>query len=143
MPFYLESGKALNERKTAITVKFKPCTTCLCPDMTAHTHQNSITFEIQPNEGISVEFFMKKPGFEPVVEAEDLSFIYRPTEEDKALPDAYAKVLYDCVRGDQMLFTSTGEVDLTWKYITPILENWHTLPLLSYKKGSTGPDVTF
>ncbi len=143
VPFYLESGKALGEAKTEIVVTFKSCTTCLCNITEKHEHKNIITFTIQPNEGISIEYFMKKPGFDSIVEAQDLSYIYRESNEDKAIPDAYEKVLYDCIRGDQTLFPSTSEVDLTWKYITPILEYWKSTPLLSYKNGSSGPETSF
>ncbi|MDD5067990.1 MAG: glucose-6-phosphate dehydrogenase [Candidatus Pacebacteria bacterium] len=143
VPFYLESGKALSEMRTEIVVIFKPCTTCLCPNGDGHEHRNKITFTIQPNEGISIEYFMKKPGFDSSVEPKDLSYVYRESVEEKALPDAYEKVLYDCIRGDQTLFPSTSEVDLTWKYVSPIIKHWESLPLLSYKKGSEGPKTSF
>ncbi len=140
VPFILESGKAMSESKTEIIVKFKKCLTCLCDNGDkSHVHQNQITFHIQPKEGITIEFFAKKPGFTLSVEPKDLSFFFRQSDEDKMLPDAYEKVLYDCIRGDQVLFTSTQEVDLTWKYITPIIENWEKIPLLSYPRGTNGP----
>ncbi len=143
VPFYLEGGKALHETKTEIVVTFKPCTTCLCPDKETHEHRNSITFTIQPQEKISIEYFMKKPGLHAGVEPKDLTYTYRNITETTTLPDAYKKILYDCILGDQTLFPSTKEIDLTWKYVTPIIENWKSLPLLPYKRGSSGPEKSF
>ena len=49
------------------------------------------------------------------------------------------KVLFDCIRGDQTLFTSTKEVAAAWRFITPIIEQWRSVPLQIYKKGSGYP----
>lgn len=142
VPFYLESGKALAESKTEIVVHFKPPKDCLC-DMPGHDHGNVITFRIQPNEGITVLFWAKRGGFAPGLEQKRLSFSYRDGSElATRIPDAYERVLYDAVMGDQILFTSTDEVAAAWKIITPILELWKNEPLLRYEKGSTGPRIT-
>ncbi len=132
VPFVLEAGKKMPETKTAITVYFKRTETCLCPLGATHHHQNVLTFRIQPNEGISVVFWAKKPGFVTDLEPQELSFSYKNSLEARALPDAYARVLYDCVRGDQTLFASTAEVEAAWRFVTPILENWHSVPLEKY-----------
>jgi len=60
---------------------------------------------------------------------------------ERQVPNAYERVLMDALRGDQTLFTSTEEVKAEWKFITPILEKWSTLPLHAYQKGSSGPNM--
>lgn len=136
--FILEGGKALNESKVEIAVFFKPAP-CLCPTNHEVPHQNVLTFSIAPEEGISVLFWAKQPGFESGLEPKRLSFSFAEGALEHTIPDAYERVLYDSIRGDQTLFASTGEVKAEWRFITPILEKWEKLPLHTYAKGSTGP----
>jgi glucose-6-phosphate 1-dehydrogenase len=140
VPFYLESGKALAEKKTEIKVYFQPIHPCLCPSAhPEHRHQNSVTFRIQPDEGISVKFYAKKSDLSGDIESRNLSFRFHK-DGTKEL-DAYEKLLYDAIRGDQTLFASTAEVAAQWKFISPILQKWDKLPLHRYKVGSKGPEV--
>lgn len=139
IPFRLESGKALREDRTEIKIYFKKTESCLCPPEAEHHHQNILTFKIQPNEGISILFWAKKPGLTLDLEPKELSFAYRNSPDTMMLADAYEKVLFDGITGDQTLFTSTAEVSAAWNFITPILELWKELPLYRYKKGSAGP----
>ena len=125
-PFYLESGKALDESKTEIDIYFKNKT----------DEQNILTFRVQPDEGIKIRFWVKKPGLGMEIEPKPLKFKYSEFPTKAAIPDAYEKVIYDAILGDQTLFTSTDEVLAAWKFITPILKNWGGLPLERYPKGS-------
>ena len=140
VPFILESGKALERSLVQIAVYFKP-TPCLCPKGHESHHQNVLTFNISPDENISVLFWAKKPGFELQLEPKELSFSFSGGTLERQVPDAYERVLVDAIRGDQTLFTSTEEVKAEWKFITPILEKWGKLPLHTYAKGSGGPKV--
>lgn len=137
IPFYLESGKKMKEAKTEITVYFrtKPC---LCPPGSPEPHRNTLTFRVQPEEGISVRFWAKRPGFQFGLEPKILSFLYKDAS-GAMLPNAYERVLYDCIRGDQTLFPSTQEIRASWAFITPILRSWHTSVLHAYPPGSQGP----
>ncbi len=128
IPFYLESGKALYETKTEIDIYFK--------NENDEEKQNILTFRIQPDEGIKIRFWVKTPGFELKVEPKTLKFRYADFQSLSIIPDAYEKVLYDAITGDQTLFTSTDEVMFAWKYITNIVSLWNSVPLTIYKKGS-------
>ncbi|MEI6238579.1 MAG: glucose-6-phosphate dehydrogenase [bacterium] len=131
VPFFLESGKALKESKTEICVYFKSEDD---PD-----RENVLIFRIQPDEGIKIRFWIKTPGFPMTVEPKTLSFKYSELTGHMVLPDAYEKLIYDAIAGDQTLFASTDEVMYAWKFITPILQSWANIPLAHYKKGSMGP----
>ena len=139
VPFILASGKKLAEGKVEITITFKEPVSCVCPEGDQE-HQNVLTIQVQPKEGISLKFWAKKPGLETELEPRTLSFAYAEGEMERMLPNAYEKVLYDCIRGDQTLFASTPEVTAAWKFITPILQNWSQVPLKQYTPGSTGPN---
>ncbi len=137
VPFSLESGKKMPQDLVEICIYFKQTTHCLCPPGAEHHHQNVLTFRIQPNEGISLVFFAKKLGFATDLEPKKLSFRYHESDDvPLQLPDAYERVLFDCIRGDQTLFTSTEEVKASWEFITPIVENWPQTPLHTYEPGT-------
>lgn len=140
VPFVLESGKAVDRSCVKIAVYFKP-TPCVCPENHASPHQNALTFHIAPEEEISVRFWAKRPGFDFQLEPKELSFSFGADALTRQIPNAYERVLYDCIRGDQTLFASTEEVKAQWRFITPILDGWGKLPLHSYAKGSSGPQV--
>lgn len=139
VPFYLESGKKMHEDKVEINIFFKETASCLCPPEENHHHQNLLTFRIQPQEGITLVFWAKKPGFGMSLEGKKLSFVYADAGGSTALPDAYEHVVHDCIQGDQTRFTSTAEVAAAWKFITPIVEQWSAMPLHLYQPGA--PDV--
>lgn len=142
VPFLIESGKALTENKAEIKVYFKNTVSCLCSPEEKIPRQNVLTFRIQPDEGTSVLFWAKKPGLSLDLEPRELSFSYKSSADPTPLADAYEKVLFDGILGDQMLFTSTEEVSATWHFITPILDLWKDIPLHRYKMGSSGPEIT-
>ncbi len=128
VPFWLENGKALGEAKTEIDVYFK--------STDGTDRQNVLTFRIQPDEGIRLKFFVKTPGTDFKVEPKPLKFKYA---DSLPLPDAsndYERLIHDAFAGDQTLFASTEEIMASWKFVTPILENWSKLPLVKYPKGA-------
>ena len=120
VPFILESGKGLPKKHTEIKINFKERTSCVC-EVGDTNHTNQIVFRIQPNEGIGAKFWVKKPGFTFETEEKDLTFDY---SQDDRLPNAYERVLFDAIRGDQTLFASTDEVTAQWNIIMPILTEW-------------------
>ncbi len=57
-------------------------------------------------------------------------------------PEAYERLLLDCIQGDQTLFTRTDEVIEQWRFVTDILKAWEENPVKSlpqYLAGSWGP----
>ncbi|MFT5352756.1 MAG: glucose-6-phosphate 1-dehydrogenase [Candidatus Paceibacteria bacterium] len=138
VPIYLESGKALKEDVQEITVTFKELASCVCPVNDNRNHANKVTFMIKPDEGIEVKFWAKKPGFDFELEEKNLSFNY---DTDTRIPDAYERVLYDSIKGDQTLFTSTEEVNAQWGIITPICEKWNSIELVKYEVGEEPDNI--
>jgi glucose-6-phosphate 1-dehydrogenase len=125
VPFELESGKALNRSYVAIEVDFKG------------DPMNALTFIIQPHEGIRLRFNFKRPGFGNELEARDLSFAYADEPANAPVRDAYERVLYDCIRGDQSLFISTPEIVEEWRITAAIITAWQGSPLRSYPVGGS------
>lgn len=139
VPIELSAGKGLSENRAEIRVHFKDV------DSGARdvvTNRNILTFRIQPDEGISILFWVKKPGLkETGVHPQTLSFNYADTPETTMLPDAYEQVLYDCLRGDQTLFASTDEVEAAWKLVTPVLEKWGKNTVVQYDCGASFENI--
>jgi glucose-6-phosphate 1-dehydrogenase len=134
VPIYLETGKNMAETKTEIDVYFKN----LLETKSAHDpiKQNILTFRIQPDEGIKVRFFVKTPGKGFNTEPKTLKFKYSDVSSFGTIPDDYERLINDVFIGDQTLFASTDEIMASWKFISPIVENWSKLPLRKYDKGA-------
>ncbi len=64
-----------------------------------------------------------------------------PVSDENTLRDAYEKVFYDCILGDQTIFASTGEVMAEWVITTEVLKALKSVPLVVYKKGSSADAI--
>jgi glucose-6-phosphate 1-dehydrogenase len=102
---------------------------------------NILVLRIQPNEGITVSFGAKRPGFEMLTNTVHMDFCYQ-TGFGVESPDAYEMLLLDVMQGDATLFTRSDEVEAQWRLITPIEEAWSNQKLKElppYPAGSDGP----
>lgn len=133
VPFYLRTGKALSSRSTEISIHFKELKRCLF----RNCRGNILTFRIQPDESVYLQINNKVPGFGVDLHQANLEFGYKTFK--KALPPAYERLLLDFIEGDQRLFIRSDEIEAAWKFIDSITDNWHDLPLYTYKIGTTGP----
>ena len=142
VPFYVRTGKSLRRNLTEIAVHLKRTPQALFarkPD--EEIDPNSIVLRIQPNEGISVTFGAKRPGFEMKTTTVDMDFCYQQGFGVEP-PAAYETLLLDVMQGDATLFTRGDEVEHQWRLITPIEEAWaseRVPPLTEYAAGSEGP----
>lgn len=130
--FILETGKAMDHKATDVAVEFQ------IPHTRGH---NTLVFQIQPNEGISLDLVVKGPGFDKSMHHTALDFRYESAFQDSQHIDTYERVLMDAVNGDQSLFASGDEVMETWRVLQPLLEAWQDSGdnLLEYANGSDGP----
>jgi glucose-6-phosphate 1-dehydrogenase len=133
VPILLETGKALNEKLTEISVCFRQ------PD-NAKDEQNRLIFRIQPQEGITLRLQIKQPGIKNITDSADMEFDYAKSFNQRPA-EAYERVIVDAIRGDQTLFASSAEVIRSWEIVQNVLEQWSrgAEGLLSYAKGSAGP----
>lgn len=139
VPFFVTYGKALSKNLVQIKITFHEEDSCVCPVDDICHYGNTITINVQPEENISISFWKKTPGLAFGLEEKTLSFKYESGMS--GLTDAYEKVLYDCIVGDQTLFTSTTEVALQWKLISKILEAVKKVELRTYERGSEVEEV--
>ncbi|OHA62379.1 MAG: glucose-6-phosphate dehydrogenase [Candidatus Wildermuthbacteria bacterium RIFCSPHIGHO2_12_FULL_45_9] len=123
VPIYLEGGKQMPESKVEVTVVFRHSAPCLCPEGGAH-YKNTLRYRVQPQEAIHLSFWIKKPGAQMELEEKDFAFDYRAAFEGHDLSDAYKRLLFSVIRGDQTLFVSTEEILAGWKFVDPIVRAW-------------------
>jgi glucose-6-phosphate 1-dehydrogenase len=141
VPFYIRAGKRLPKRATEIRVQFKrPPHMTFGRQATQELDPNAITLRIQPEEGISLKFGAKVPSAGLRIRSVTMDFQYM-TSFLVETPEAYERLLLDCMIGDPTLFTRADEVETAWKLIDPIEAAWRDdrPPLGMYAAGSWGP----
>jgi glucose-6-phosphate 1-dehydrogenase len=141
VPFYIRCGKRLPRRITEIAIQFKQVPMSLFGwDNMAGASPNTLVLNIQPDEGITLSFGAKKPG--PVDEVEPVQMDFSYAEAFGANPpEAYERLLLDCMNGDATLFTRSDEVLAAWAFVTRILQAWQENPLKNlpvYEAGTWG-----
>jgi len=143
VPFYLRTGKHLPKRVTEIAIQFKQAPLMLFKRSEAYgqVEPNVLTLRIQPDEGISLKFGAKVPGTEMQIRSVNMDFFYG-SSGFREQPEAYERLLLDCMLGDSTLFTRRDEVEAAWSFIQGILDAWKNEPpetILTYESGSWGP----
>jgi len=142
VPFYIRAGKRLPKRVTEIRIQFKrPPHLTFGRDAMKEVDPNAITLRIQPEEGISLKFGAKVPSAGLRIRSVTMDFQYVTSFLVEA-PEAYERLLLDCMIGDPTLFTRADEVEAAWKLIDPIEAAWRAgrPPLGLYASGTWGPD---
>ena len=143
VPFLLRHGKRLPKRATEIAIQFKKPPMPLFSESTVDTvHANTLIMNVQPDEGISLCFGSKVPGPDIRIRNVKMDFRYGHSF-GMASPDAYERLLLDAIIGDSTLFTRKDEVEHSWRFFTPILEEWEAMGeegLQFYEAGKWGPE---
>ncbi|MFZ0566031.1 MAG: glucose-6-phosphate dehydrogenase [Chlamydiales bacterium] len=141
VPFYLRAGKRLPKRATEIAVVFKKVPAILFAEGGNNKEQNVLAIRIQPDEGISLRMNSKVPGPSSPIQPVKMDFRYG-SYFGLTPPEAYERLICDCILGDGTLFARGDEVLSSWKWITPVLERWqenNPSDFPNYQAGSWGP----
>jgi len=141
VPFYLRAGKRMPKRVTEIRILFKrPPHLTFGRKATQELEPNAITLRIQPEEGITLRFGAKVPSAGLKIRSVTMDFQYMTSFLVEA-PEAYERLLLDCMIGDPTLFTRSDEVETAWSLVDPIEAAWRDgrPPLGFYPSGTWGP----
>ncbi len=141
VPFYLRSGKRMARRVTEIAVQFKRPPGTLFAGGSFDLACNTLSFQIQPDEGLSLILNGKVPGLETRTQPVKMNFRYSTTFGSNT-PEAYERLVLDAMIGDGTLFIRGDEAETSWKLYTPLLEAWAAAGregMDSYPAGSWGP----
>src|SRR5690349_20407796 len=140
VPFYLRTGKSMTRRTTEIAIQFKRVPFALFRDTAVDgVTPNVLVLQLQPDEGISLQFGAKHPGPEIRLGGVRMDFKYRDYFHTEP-STGYETLVYDCMIGDAMLFQRADSVEAGWCAVQPILDAWHndpaSVPLEFYPAGT-------
>lgn len=142
VPFYLRAGKRLPKKVTEIAITFKNAPGYLFQSTGSSVEPNVLVIRIQPDEGISFKINSKVPSLNNVIQPVKMDFKYG-SYFGSAPPEAYERLICDCMAGDNTLFARDDEVLTSWKLLTPVLKHWQEHPAYefpNYPSGSWGPE---
>jgi glucose-6-phosphate 1-dehydrogenase len=140
VPFYLRTGKRLQDRLTELVVTFDDVPHPIFERAPTTEGANLLVIRLQPDESITLTILAKNPGegmrLKPVKLALDLGETFKMRSLD-----AYERLLMDTVKGNLTLFMRRDELDAAWRWIDPIIAGWQQYDERpkSYIAGSWGP----
>jgi glucose-6-phosphate 1-dehydrogenase len=140
VPFYLRTGKRLQERTAEIVVNFRAVPYSIFPGSPGAIQGNRLVIRLQPEEELKLYLMAKVPGDQMVLKPVHLNLDFG--EQFKQRPmDAYERLLMDVIRGQLTLFMRRDELDAAWRLVEPILHGWEAdgEKPKPYPAGSWGP----
>lgn len=135
VPFLLKCGKGLDEKLFEIRVQFSTV-----PGNLYSTFTNELIIRVQPDEGIHFKVTTKAPGIQANLRETPLNMQYK-SRFNMHIPDAYVRLIYEALIGDQRNFIREDELDEAWKIFTPVLQDLEREQIEPdrYPFGSRGP----
>ncbi|MFD3003065.1 glucose-6-phosphate dehydrogenase [Pontibacter toksunensis] len=144
VPFYLRTGKRMQEKSSSITIQFRPVPHLTFPTtMAENLMPNRLIINLQPQMDIRLRFMAKKTGLDMALTPAEMVFDFNGANKHSQSPEAYETLLLDAMQGDATLFMRSDQVEAAWDVITPILETWESRPSLefpNYAAGMWGPE---
>jgi glucose-6-phosphate 1-dehydrogenase len=141
VPFYLRTGKHMSTRETEIAIRFKPAPYAAFQNTpVASLPPNWLVLRIAPDEGISLQFEVKRRGADLELAAVKMDFRY--DDYFPKMPNVgYETLIHDVMTGDQTLFMRADMVEEAWRIVEPVLDAWaaEKASFPNYASGVDGP----
>jgi glucose-6-phosphate 1-dehydrogenase len=142
VPFYIRAGKRMPTKVTEAVIYFKPGPRRLFGlDSEKPMVANVLILRIQPDEGVLLKAYMKRPGPGFDLQEVEMDFHYRELT-DAYLPSAYERLVLDCMLGSPMLYVRGDVIEACWEFVNPILDAWRDradIGLYGYPAATWGP----
>jgi len=130
IPFVLEAGKALDEHLCEVRLHLRG---------SRSSPPNALVMRLQPTPAVYIASNIKTPGFssKPVSTHWGVSYEHHMRE----IPEAYARLLLDVLRGHQENFVRDDELRFSWRVFTPLLHKLEgeRIDPLPYERNTEGP----
>ena len=142
-PFYVRMGKRLARRTTTIAIEFKRAPHLLFEQASQDgLRPNVLVVHVQPDEGVSLEVAAKVPGQAMTLRTVHMDFLYGGAFRT-GIPEAYERLILDCLLGDATLFTRGDEVEQQWAIVDAIVAGWQgqAPEFPDYEAGTWGPSA--
>lgn len=134
VPFYIRTGKRLARREMSVTVVFRSPAPGVEPCL--------LTLRIQPTEGVTLRFNIKKPGQSEAILPVEMDFCQSCMDVGQQnTPEAYERLLTACVQGERAWFSQWDQIETCWRFVDGLKNAWEAAgaPLERYAPGSAGP----
>ncbi|MBQ55497.1 MAG: glucose-6-phosphate dehydrogenase [Pseudomonadaceae bacterium] len=143
VPFYLRTGKRMQEKLSQIVIHFKePPHYIFAPEQRALI-SNRLIIRLQPDEGISLQVMTKDQGLDKGMQLRSgpLQLSFSDTYPSARIPDAYERLLLEVMRGNQNLFVRKDEIEHAWQWCDQLVAGWNKLgdTPKPYAAGTWGP----
>jgi glucose-6-phosphate 1-dehydrogenase len=140
VPFYLRTGKRLQERLAEIVVNFRNVPHAILEASDSLEANNQLVIRLQPDDGLTLQIQAKTPGDGMKLQSISLDLLFKDSLKARML-DAYERLLMDVIRGRLTLFMRRDELEAAWKWIEPIMHGWANSnePPKPYTAGTWGP----
>jgi glucose-6-phosphate 1-dehydrogenase len=111
VPFLLESGKQLAEKRSVIKIHFRRLSPELARRFGVPANRSAVLeVEIDPSPSITLQSGRRR-----------VSVMERAS---KSRPDPYERLLVAAMRGEQDLFVGGREVERAWAWLEPVQKQW-------------------
>jgi len=143
VPFFLRTGKRMQERLAEVVINFRDVPHPILPVVSSVTQCNRLVIRLQPDEGLELHLVAKVPGDEMQVRPVNLNLDFAETFKTRQW-DAYERLLMDVIRGNLTLFVRRDELDAAWRWVEPIMDGWEKAGdrPKPYPAGTWGPSAS-
>ncbi|MCJ8169222.1 glucose-6-phosphate dehydrogenase [Atopomonas sediminilitoris] len=143
VPFYLRTGKRMQQKLSQIVIHFKESAHYIFAEEQRDQVSNKLIIRLQPDEGISLQVMTKEQGLDKGMHLRSgpLQLSFADTNNAARIPDAYERLLLEVMQGNQYLFVRKDEVQAAWRWCDQLLASWRqdgSAPK-KYPAGSWGP----
>lgn len=135
IPIRVAAGKSLQEHAQEARITFRPVALEeVGMQCQTGSHTNVLRIIFRPEPRLCLQLATRDSGHSLAVATHEYELV--TTRDGADEPDAYARILLDCVRGDQMRFVSRDEVAAAWRLMETADRELKSHPLHIYKSGS-------
>lgn len=140
VPFYLRTGKRMQDKLAEIVINFRQMPHSIFGRGAMGRFANRLVIQMQPNETVLLHMMAKQPGDVMRLEPVKLDLDFREAFRSQRL-EAYARLLMDALRGNLTLFVRRDEQEAAWRWVEPVMDAWASAsePPRTYNAGTWGP----
>lgn len=142
VPFYLRTGKRMEDKVTEIIINFRKVPHAIFETVDGFSSPNQLVIRLQPEESIKFRVNVKAWGDDMELHPVHLNLDFNDVFKKRQMI-AYERLLIDIVRGNLTLFMRRDEVEAAWEWIDPIRHAWDNSPEKpkQYAAGGWGPSA--
>ncbi|HMT03037.1 MAG TPA: glucose-6-phosphate dehydrogenase [Burkholderiales bacterium] len=142
VPFYLRTGKRLQDKIAEIVIQFKDIPCKIFP-FSVNNFANRLIIKLQPEESIQCYFLAKQPGDTNELQPVYLDLNFNKMFTNSTRYEDYERLLMDVIRGKLTLFVRRDEQEAAWRWVEPIFLTQKKLKITpkQYTAGTWGPSA--